>query len=105
MAEFLSMTYETELNVKQKDSFLFTPGVLGYPLGFVLLIWIVFWAEVRFGYDFTPYGIYPRTVEGLQGILISPFVHSDIEHLFHNTIPLFGKYCYLGCFYQVRSPG
>ncbi|MFD2518146.1 rhomboid family intramembrane serine protease [Salinimicrobium flavum] len=89
--------------MKQKDPFIFTPGVLGFPLAFVLIIWIVFWAEIRFGFDLTSYGIYPRTVEGLRGILISPFVHSDIKHLFHNTIPLFVLSLSLFYFYRKLS--
>lgn len=89
--------------MKHKDPFIFTPGVLGYPLAFVLIIWIVFWAEIRFGIDFTPYGIYPRTVNGLRGIFVSPFVHSDIKHLFHNTIPLFVLTLSLFYFYRKLS--
>lgn len=89
--------------MKKKDPFIFTPGVLGFPLLFVLIIWIVFWAEIRFGFDLTPYGIYPRSVEGLRGILISPFVHSDIKHLFHNTIPLFVLSLSLFYFYRKLS--
>ncbi|GHT09870.1 hypothetical protein FACS189432_06360 [Bacteroidia bacterium] len=34
------------------------------------------------------WGIYPGSVEGLWGILTSPFIHSDIKHLFSNTVPL-----------------
>ena len=73
----------------QKEPFVFTPGVLGYPILFVLMIWVVFWIEIRFGVDFTKYGIYPMSLEGLRGILFSPFIHSDIKHLFNNSIPLF----------------
>jgi membrane associated rhomboid family serine protease len=75
--------------MKKRQPFEFTPGVLGYPLLFVLLIWIVFWFEIRFGFDFNYLGVQPRNLEGLRGILLSPFIHSDIEHLFHNTLPLF----------------
>lgn len=89
--------------MKEKDPFVFTPGVLGYPFAFVLAIWIVFWAEIRFGFDFNFLGVYPRTLEGLRGILISPFVHSDIEHLFHNTIPLFVLSISLFYFYRNLS--
>ena len=56
---------------------------------FVLLIWIVFWAELKFGLDFSSYGVRPGEVFGLRGIVFSPFIHSDIKHLFNNTIPLF----------------
>ena len=90
-------------SVKHHDPFIFTPGVLGYPITFVLMIWIVFWLEIRFGFDFTNWGVYPRTMEGLIGVLASPFIHSDIEHLFHNTIPLFVLSMSLFYFYRKLS--
>ncbi|GAA4113197.1 rhomboid family intramembrane serine protease [Aquimarina addita] len=54
----------------------------------MLLIWSVFWFEIRFGFDFNHFGIYPQKIFGLRGILFSPFIHGDIEHLWHNTLPL-----------------
>lgn len=86
--------------MRQKDPFVFTTGVLGYPVAFVLLIWIVFWAEVRFGFNFNDFGVFPRTVKGLRGIIFSPFVHSDLEHIFHNTVPLFVLSMSLFYFYR-----
>ncbi|WP_324720697.1 rhomboid family intramembrane serine protease [Salinimicrobium sp. HB62] len=88
---------------KEHEPFVFTTGVVGYPLLFVLLIWIVFWMEVRFGWDFTTFGVYPRTLEGLRGILFSPFIHSGIKHLFHNTVPLFVLSLSLFYFYRKLS--
>lgn len=66
----------------------FKSSTIAYPLLFVLIIWIVFWAEVRFGLDFNYLGVAPRDIIGLRGILFSPFIHSNIEHLYSNTIPL-----------------
>lgn len=34
-------------------------------------------------------GLYPRSLFGLVGIIFSPFLHADFNHLFFNTIPLF----------------
>ncbi|WP_378177807.1 rhomboid family intramembrane serine protease [Aquimarina sp. SS2-1] len=68
--------------------FKFTTGVIGYPILFVLIIWFVFWFEVRFGYDFNHYGVFPRTLKGLRGVLFSPLIHGDLAHLWHNTLPL-----------------
>lgn len=34
------------------------------------------------------HGIIPRAWAGLEGILVAPFIHSDIEHLAANTVPL-----------------
>lgn len=87
--------------MEKKDTYLiFTPGVLAYPLLFVLLIWIVFWFEIRFGFDFNYLGVRPGEIKGLRGILFSPFIHSDIKHLFNNTIPLFVLSMSLFYFYK-----
>ncbi|MEP1487662.1 MAG: rhomboid family intramembrane serine protease [Algibacter sp.] len=73
---------------KQHEHFNFSTGVIAYPLFFVLSLWFVFWFEVRFGFDFGKYGVYPQTLKGLRGVLFSPFIHGDIEHLYNNSIPL-----------------
>ena len=66
----------------------YTPEVLGYPLLFVLIQWVVFWFESRFGINLNIYGIFPREMEGLRGVLFSPFIHSSLKHLFNNSVPL-----------------
>jgi membrane associated rhomboid family serine protease len=48
----------------------------------------VYWVEIKFRFNFTPYGVYPREIKGLFGILASPFIHSGIEHLYKNSIPI-----------------
>ena len=71
-----------------QQPFRFSTGVIGYPIAFVLLIWIVFWIEVRFGYRLNDLGVYPRTLSGLRGVIFSPFIHGSLEHLYHNSTPL-----------------
>ena len=71
----------------EENNFKFTNTVIGVPLFFVLFLWFVYWLEIRFGFDFDDNGILPRTVSGLQGIVFSPFIHSNIEHLYNNSIP------------------
>jgi membrane associated rhomboid family serine protease len=56
---------------------------------FVLLMWLVKITEVLMEIDLSGYGIYPLTVKGLEGIIFSPFIHGDFNHLFSNTLPLF----------------
>lgn len=73
---------------KQHEHFKFSIDVITYPLLFVLSIWIVFWLEIRFGFRFNTYGVYPQTLKGLRGVLFSPFIHGDLEHLYNNSIPL-----------------
>lgn len=73
---------------QKKQPFQFSLGVIVYPMLFVLVIWSVFSIELNFGVDFTTWGVRPRTLSGLRGILFSPFIHSGITHLWHNTMPL-----------------
>lgn len=86
--------------MKDQQHFKFSTGVIGYPILFVLLIWLVFWFEIRFGFVFNAYGVHPGTFEGLRGIVFSPFIHSSVEHLYHNTIPLFVLSAALFYFYR-----
>jgi len=74
--------------MKPKQHFQFSTGVVAFPICFILILWIIFWIEVRFGFNFSKYGIYPLTLQGLRGILLSPFIHGSIEHIYHNSLPL-----------------
>ena len=76
------------MHMNSSDPFKFSTRVIVYPLSFVLLIWVVYWFELRFGFRFNDMGIYPRTFSGLRGILFSPFIHGSLEHLYHNSTPL-----------------
>ena len=66
----------------------FSSDVILYPMMLVLMMWIVFWSEIRFNWDFNFLGIYPRKGSGLFGIVLGPFVHSSLKHLFNNSVPL-----------------
>ncbi len=55
----------------------------------VLLLWSVHIVSLITDYRFASFGIYPRTLDGLKGIIFAPLVHSDLEHLFSNTFPFF----------------
>lgn len=82
------------------DSFKFSNAVVLAPLVAILSIWAVFWAEVQMGINLNDYGIYPRRLSGLRGVFFSPFIHSSIEHLYNNTIPLAVLTAFLFYFYQ-----
>ncbi|MDF0708962.1 rhomboid family intramembrane serine protease [Flagellimonas okinawensis] len=66
----------------------------------ILTIWIVFWVEVKFGVNLNDYGIYPRKLSGLKGVLFSPFIHGSVAHLYNNTIPLAVLMAFLFYFYR-----
>jgi membrane associated rhomboid family serine protease len=59
------------------------------PGTFIFLMWLAKIIEVLFYADFSRFGIYPLALKGLPGIILSPFIHSNFEHLADNTLPLF----------------
>ena len=54
----------------------------------LIIIWSVKLFEIVFDYDFTEYGVLPRNFNGLIGILFSPLIHSDVNHLLSNSLPV-----------------
>lgn len=69
--------------------FKFDSKVWKIPLFFVSLIWVVYFVEYFFDFDFFYLGIFPRDINGLKGIFFSPFIHGSAQHLFSNSLPLF----------------
>lgn len=57
-------------------------------LSFALLLWALKLIEHLGGFDFTQFGIFPRRVDGLPGVLLAPFIHGSFAHLFANTAPI-----------------
>jgi membrane associated rhomboid family serine protease len=82
---------KTDSNINSESDFyrkkfllsIIIPGI------FIFFMWLVKIVEVLFDLDFSAFGIYPLTVRGLPGIIFSPFIHADFNHLFNNSLPLF----------------
>ena len=55
-------------------------------LVFVAAIWIVFLVDLLLPLE--QFGLIPRTLRGLPGIVSSPFLHADLAHVVSNTVPL-----------------
>jgi membrane associated rhomboid family serine protease len=66
----------------------------------VILIWIVEAANNFFGHRFNTFGIYPRNVDTLPGVLLWPLLHGSLKHLIMNTTPLL----IMGFFVALRGP-
>lgn len=60
-----------------------------FPFAFVFLFWVVEIIERIFGLNLVTFGIFPLHMKGLKGILFSPFIHSDYNHLMANSLPFF----------------
>ena len=91
------------MNDNRDSHFTFSNAVIGLPVFFVLFLWIVYWIQIRFDFDFYQNGIYPRDFSGLQGVLFSPFIHENIGHLYNNSIPMLVLLAALQFFYPKQT--
>lgn len=63
-------------------------GSLCYFMYLTILL-VMVWLLFRFSHGYIGVlGIIPRHVLGLPGIIFSPFIHANFNHLFFNLIPL-----------------
>lgn len=68
-------------------------------LGFIAALWTVELVDsLLLGNRLNRYGIRPRRLRGLGGVVIAPLLHGDLAHLAANTIP----FMVLGWFIMVR---
>jgi membrane associated rhomboid family serine protease len=56
-------------------------------LGLAAIMWIVEIVDAVVGQRLDEYGIEPRDVDGLTGVIAAPFLHADFGHLAANTVP------------------
>ena len=73
---------------------------LWFTMAFLVAIWGVFVLNEFLELGWRKYGIHPRKVEGLKGILTYPFLHGDWGHLWNNTISFFTLNGFLFYFYR-----
>lgn len=59
-----------------------------YPLIMVTAMWLGFFLQHLGFFDACFGAIIPLAPEGLKGILISPFLHGNLEHIFGNSVPI-----------------
>jgi len=68
--------------------------------GFVILIWVIEILDVFvFRQSLDRFGILPRNIIGLRGILFAPFLHGSFAHVAANTMP----FLVLGWFIMLRG--
>jgi membrane associated rhomboid family serine protease len=62
---------------------------LTFPLLILIVMWLVKLIEYNWNLDFVKLGILPLKAMGLLGIITSPFIHENFQHLISNSLPLF----------------
>lgn len=73
----------------EENHFKFSPATWIIPTAFLIFIWMIFYLDNSYNLHLNNHGILPRTISGLQGILFSPFLHGDLNHIANNSLPLF----------------
>jgi len=58
-------------------------------LFFVLGLWAIWTIEQILGLNLAVFGILPRSLSGLIGIPLAPFIHDSLRHIVSNTAPAF----------------
>ncbi|WP_264512742.1 rhomboid family intramembrane serine protease [Flavobacterium sp. N1719] len=89
--------------MKDAQIFKYSPSVWLVPTFLLLTIWSAFLINLYGHYHGNDHGIVPRTFSGLQGVVLSPFLHADWQHLTNNSVPLFVLTMALVYFYRELS--
>jgi membrane associated rhomboid family serine protease len=56
-------------------------------LAALAVLWIILGVDALFGDRLLRFGIKPRQLGGVEGIVVSPFLHANLAHLTANTVP------------------
>lgn len=76
-----SLTASLDLIINQTQANMKTLGII------LLILWLAFIVNRLMGNRFLHFGIIPRHLSGLPGILLSPFLHVNFNHLFLTLSP------------------
>ncbi|HEY8244378.1 MAG TPA: rhomboid family intramembrane serine protease [Casimicrobiaceae bacterium] len=57
-------------------------------LAFAALLWAIQFLNFALDLDAAPFGVAPRTLAGLAGLLFAPLMHGGFDHLVANTLPI-----------------
>lgn len=69
----------------------------------LVMIWSIFIMDEYLGFHFREFGLAPRKLEGLRGVLTMHFLHSDLKHISQNTLGLLVLNTFLFYFYRPIS--
>jgi membrane associated rhomboid family serine protease len=60
-----------------------------FPIATILTIWFFYIFQMLTLSEWGEWGVYPRKIWGLTGIITAPLIHGSWAHLLSNTAPLF----------------
>ena len=72
-------------SIKRDKKLLYTSFFI--TLIFVIFIWLIWFLDYLFSLNLVQYGVHPRSLNGLKGILFMPYIHGNFQHILSNTLP------------------
>jgi membrane associated rhomboid family serine protease len=75
-------------------------NALRFPMVFVVSLWVIHTVTFFTGIRLSYLGVLPREISGLVGIITSPLIHGDWQHLISNTVPLAALGAVIFLFYR-----
>lgn len=79
-------------------------NALLFVVGFLVVCWSIFLINDAFSLHLRQFGNKPRKAIGLIGILTSPLLHGDTNHILNNTLSFFSLGMLLFYFYRKIAP-
>ncbi len=71
-----------------------------WPFYILILMWVLEILKYLFGIQLVEYGILPRYISGLKGIITGPLIHGSFGHLANNSVPFLVGATTIIYFYQ-----
>jgi len=62
-------------------------GALIVVIGISAVLWVIQFLNAANNYSLDRFGLRPRRIDGLWGVVTEPFLHASYSHLFSNTVP------------------
>ena len=78
------------LEVRSRSRRSFDRPGLGLLAAWILIAWAVELVDQRTSLNLDQYGIVPRDLMGLRGVILSPWLHGSWQHLIANTVTFLG---------------
>ena len=76
---------QTQQVTQRRDAWQTAALLIG---AFVVVLWVLEIVDTVSGHALDPYGVQPRTEDGLVGIVLAPLLHFGFDHLVSNTVPV-----------------
>ena len=86
--------------MKEENNLKSSKSIFLIPIVNVVTIWLIYWIEIQLDFNFNKYGVFPRNLVGFRGVFLTHFIHSNVSHLFNNSVPLFVLLSSLFYFYR-----